>query len=146
MADSYYGFSITTAGTTTTNAYYYVSITQNSGVYDGAAVTVYPSNTSSSYFNYRSASLQWQAAAGRITAGTTVVTAGTQIIGVMGASPALNVDMTLICYGNSSTIGSVTLPAGQTEVPFAFAVTPAESIGGGGNDFLAKNVPQPKEE
>ncbi|HYI10653.1 MAG TPA: hypothetical protein VEK57_16450 [Thermoanaerobaculia bacterium] len=146
MADSYYGFSLSASGTTNGSAYYYISITQNSGEYDGAAITLYPTSSSPSYFNYRSTSVQWQAPPARISGGLTVVTGGNNIIGVLGASPALNVSLTVICYGAGNTFGSVTLPAGETEVPFNFSVNSSESLEAGGGDFLAKNAPKPEAE
>jgi hypothetical protein len=141
--DYYYGFSLSSGGTTNTSAYYYVSITQGSGSYDGAAVTVYPKSTSATYFNYRSSSLQWQAPPSQLSAGMTVVTGGSNIIGVLGASPAINVDVTLICSGNAGQIGSVTLTAGQTEMPFNFQVSSGQSLGET-NDFLAKHAARPE--
>ena len=144
MADYYYGFSLSTAGSTTGTAYYYVTVDQGVS-YDGASVTVYPTNAVPSYFNYRSNSVQWQAAAGRLTAGMTVVTGANNIAGVLGASPALNVALTLTCYGGGGTIGSVTLPAGQSEIPFNFPVNPSESIqSGGGQEFLDKVSAKPE--
>jgi hypothetical protein len=144
MADNYYGLSLGASGTATRSAYCYISITQNSGEYDGAAITLYPTSASSTYFNYRSTSVQWQTPPARISGGLTVVTGENNIIGVLGASPALNVDLTLTCYGASSTFGSVTLPAGQTEVPFNFAVNSSEALEAGGGDFLAKYAPKPE--
>lgn len=144
MAESYYGFTINSSGVASTTAYYYASITNASGAFDGAAVTVYPTGTQATYFSYRSNSLSWQAPPARVTAGSTVVTSGSSITGVLGVSPAINVTLTLVCSGASGPIGTVTLSPGQTEVPFAFHVTPSESIGGGG-DFLDKNVPKPEQ-
>ena len=143
MADNYYGLSLGASGTSSTSAYCYISITQNSGVYDGAAITLFPSSTSSTYFNYRSTSVQWQAPPSRMSGGLTVVTGGNNIIGVLGASPALNVNLTLTCYGAGTTFGSVTLPAGQTEVPFNFSVSASEALPAGGADFLEKEAPKP---
>jgi hypothetical protein len=142
MAVNYYGFSFSLGGTASTSAYYYISVTSGS-VYAGAAVTIYPGNTSPAYFAYRENSVQWQAAPGRITAGMTVGTEGTSIQGVLGISPAINVDATLVCYGGNGQIGSVTLPAGKSEVPFNFNVSSAESLGEN-SDFLDKNVPKPE--
>lgn len=143
MSENYYGFSLSTSGPTTSAAYYWVSLAQGAA-YDGAAITIYPGNTNPTYFNYRSNSLQWQAAPGRITAGMTVVTSGSNIAGTLGVSPAVNVDITLLCYGAASQIGSVTLPAGQTEVAFNFPVTPSESLGNGGQAFLDKVSAKPE--
>lgn len=139
MADNYYGLSLTTGGTANTSAYYYVSITQGSGTYDGAAVTLYPTGVSATYFNYRSTSIQWQAPPSRVSLGATVVTGGSNIVGVLGASPALNVDITLTCFGG----GSVTLPAGQTEVPFNFQVSASQALADEGTDFMAKEAAKP---
>lgn len=143
ITDYYYGFSLSTGGAANTAGYYYVSITNASGAFDGAAVTIYPTSTSPSYFNYRTNSLQWQAPPAQLSAGMTVVTSGNKITGLLGVSPGINVDVTLVCYGATGQIGSVTLTAGQTEVPFNFAVTPSESMGPSG-DFLARMAARPE--
>ena len=143
MAESYYGFTINTGGNANTTAYYYATITNGSGEFDGAAVTMYPTAEQATYVNYRSNSLQWQSPAARVSAGMTVVTSGSSITGVLGVSPGINVPLTLVCSGSSGPIGTVALSPGQTEVPFNFHVTPAESIGGS-DDFLAKNAPRPE--
>ena len=145
MANGYYGFSINTGGTANNTAYYYVTISSGSGLYDGAGVTLYPTGTTATFFSYRSNSLQWQAPPARVTAGATVVTGGSSIIGVLGVSPPINVALTLTCNGSSGPIGSVTVSPGQTEVPFNFQVSPSESLGSG-DDFLAKNAARPESE
>jgi hypothetical protein len=145
MADSYYGFSISTSGAASATTYYYVTISNASGLYDGAGVTLYPTGAQATFFSYRSNSVQWQSPPARVSAGATVVTSGSSITGVLGVSPAINVSLTLVCNGSSGPIGSVTLSPGQTEVPFNFHVTPSESIGSG-NDFLEKNAARPESE
>jgi hypothetical protein len=139
---NYYGLTLNGSTPVSSTAYYYVSVSEGA-FYDGAAVTLYPSTVQATYFNFRSSSVQFQAPAGRPSAGITVVTSESSIKGVLGVSPPINANLTLTCSGNGGPIGSVTLHAGQTEVPFNFNVTASESLGAD-SDFVAKNVEKPE--
>jgi hypothetical protein len=141
---SYYGFSLSSSGTANATSYYYVSATDGTTTYDSATVTLYPSGTQTTYFSFRANSLQWQAPAARVSAAINATTSASSIRGVLGASPAVNVNLTLTLYGGSGPIGSVTLNAGQSEVPFNFSVSASDALSGNGEDFMAKMGPKPE--
>jgi hypothetical protein len=124
----YYSFNLTSSGTASSSAYYYVSLVANENSYDGAAITIYPSSASSTYVSYQSASVSFQAPPARIAGGITVVANAPEIAGTLGASPAVNVDQVLKLYGPSGLIGTVTLPAGKTSVPFDFHVSTTDGL------------------
>lgn len=124
---NYYSLQVTTQGNATSTAYYYVNVF-SPGALDGAAVTIYPSAAQGTWFGYQTDSLQFQSPSGRVSAGTTVVTSGDRVSGTLGVSPAINVDTVLSLYGAAQLIGSVTLAAGQTSIPFDFPVSPSEAI------------------
>ena len=120
---NYYPMQLTTAGTFSGSAYFYVSVIGSSATFEGAAVTIYPSNAQATWFSFSTQSLQFQSPAARLGAGTTVVTSDSNVPGTLGVSPAINVATTLTLYGaGGQPLGSVTLPAGQTSIPFRFNV------------------------
>jgi hypothetical protein len=140
MAENYYGFSFGTNGTATNTAFYYITL-HSQGAIDGFGITIYPSAANTTYVNTRATSVQWQSPAARLSGGLTIVTGAANINGVIGVSPAINVPFTM-----TGPAGSVTVPAGQTEVPFNFTVSASEALSGGGADFLAKEAPKPDAE
>jgi hypothetical protein len=124
----YYSFNLTSSGTASSPAYYYVSLAANENSYDGAGITIYPSTASTTYLSYQSQSVSFNAPPARLAGGITVIANVSEIAGTLGASPAVNVDLTLKLYGNSGLIGTVTLPAGQTMIPFDFHVSASDGF------------------
>ena len=133
---NYYPMQLTTAGNFSNSAYFYVTMVGTPGTFEGAAVTIYPSNASTTWFSVSAQSLQFQSPAGRVGAGTTVVTDDPLVTGTLGVSPAITVATTLTLYGaGGQPIGSVTLQAGQTSIPFKF-----NAGGGMSSDDAAKQA------
>lgn len=124
----YYSFNLTSSGTASTSAYYYVSLAANENSYDGAGITIYPSTASTTYVSYQSQSVSFNAPPARISGGITVIANVPEVAGTLGASPAVNVDQVLKLYGNTGLLGTVTLKAGQTMVPFDFHVSPTDGF------------------
>jgi hypothetical protein len=141
---NYYGMQLATTGPSTT-AYFFVNVL-SPGALVGAAVSMYPSATQATYFSSTENSLQFNApAAVTIGAATTVLTSGNDVAGSLGVSPPIQSDVTLSLYGSGGVIGTVTLEAGQTQMPFDFRVTPSESLGHeGGAALLRKQAPRPE--
>jgi hypothetical protein len=136
---------VTTQGSASSTAFYYVNVL-SPGALAGAAVTIYPTAAQGTWFGYQENSLQFQSPAGRASAGATVVTDSPRVGGTFGVSPAINVDTVLSLYGAAKLIGSVTLAAGQTSIPFDFQVSSEEAIQKGDAEAsLKKLVPQPEE-
>jgi hypothetical protein len=141
--DMYYGMRLNTAGASSA-AYMYVTLISE-GDFDGAAVTIHPSAANTTWFSYQDKSVQMQLPAlSGLSAGITVVTGAANIAGTLGVSPAISVDTILTLYG-TSPIGAVTLPAGQTSVPFDFQVNPNQSLGSmsAAGSFLQDAEPKP---
>jgi hypothetical protein len=142
---NYYSIQVTTQGTTSSTAFYYVNVL-SPGAFAGSAVTLYPSAPQATWFGYQENSLQFQAPSGRASAGATVVTDSPRVGGTLGVSPAINVDTVLSLWGATNLIGSVTLPAGQTSIPFDFQVSSADAIQKGDLEAaLQKVAPKPEE-
>jgi hypothetical protein len=142
---NYYSLQILTQGSASSTAFYYVNVL-SPGALAGSAVTLYPTAAQATWFSYQQNSVQFQAPAGRASAGATVVTDSPRVGGTLGVSPAINVDTVLNLYGAASLIGSVTLPAGQTSVPFDFQVSSADAIQKSDVETsLKKLAPQPEE-
>lgn len=142
---NYYSIQVTTQGNASSTAFYYVNIL-SPGALEGAAVTMYPTAAQATWFGYQQNALQFQAPAGRSSAGATVVTDSPRVGGTLGVSPAINVATVLNLYGAANLIGSVTLQAGQTSVPFDFQVSSEDAIQKGDVEAsLKKLAPQPEE-
>ncbi len=142
---NYYSLQVLTQGSASSTAFYYVNVL-SPGALEGAAVTMYPSAAQATWFGYQQNSLQFQAPAGRASAGATVVTDSPRVGGSLGVSPAINVDTVLNLYGAANLIGTVTLPAGQTSIPFDFQVSESDAIQKGDLEAsLKKLAPQPEE-
>ena len=120
MANAYYSLQLQTQGSFSGAAYFFVSVAGSAAQFDGAGITIYPSAAQATFFTYQNTAVEFQAPAGRMTGGITVVTPDQQVVGTLGASPALDVPTTLTIYGAANQLGSVTLPAGQTSIPFHF--------------------------
>ncbi|HEY0158036.1 MAG TPA: hypothetical protein VGF28_12185 [Thermoanaerobaculia bacterium] len=141
--DMYYGMRLSTAGASSA-AYMYVTLVSD-GDFDGAAVTLHPTAANTTWFSYQDKSVQMQLPAlASLSAGITVVTGAQNIAGTLGVSPAIDVDTVLILYGTSA-LGEVTLPAGQTSVPFDFPVQPDRALSGANaaGTFLTDAEPKP---
>lgn len=141
---NYYGLQLTNQGPATTTAYYYVTLL-SSGSFAGAALTIYPTAAQATYFSCQEGAVQFQApAAARLSGGITVVTTDTHVAGNLGVSPAINSDVVLTIYGAGKALGSVTLPAGQTSVPFDFKVESTHPLASDdAGAFLAEHAPPP---
>ena len=120
MSNAYYSLQFTSQGAASSTAYYYVSVVGSQSQFDGAAISIYPSAAQTTWVSAQSTSFQFQAPAGRMSAGITVVTPNQEVAGTIGVSPAINVDAVLTIYGAGQQLGSVTLKAGQTSTPFHF--------------------------
>ncbi|HYK03098.1 MAG TPA: hypothetical protein VE974_15160 [Thermoanaerobaculia bacterium] len=141
---NYYSIQVTTQGSASSTAFYYVNVL-SPGALAGAAVTLYPTAAQATWFGYQENALQFQAPAGRAGAGATVITDSPRVIGTLGVSPAINVDTVLNLYGAANPIGSVTLPAGQTSIPFDFQVSSEDAIQKGDVEAaLQKVAPKPE--
>jgi len=127
--DMYYGMRVNTTGAAS-SAYLYVTL-NSQGDFDGAAVTVYPSGANTTWFSYQDKSVQMQLPpTANVSAGITVVTSAQNIAGTLGISPAISANVVLTLYGAaSSPIGSVTLEAGRTSIPFDFTVQQENALG-----------------
>ena len=142
---NYYSMQVSTQGTASSTAFYYVNVL-SPGALAGSAVTIYPTVAQATWFSYQQNSLQFQSPAGRASAGATVVTDSPRVGGTLGVSPAINVATVLSLYGAGGLIGSVTLQAGQTSVPFDFQVSGSDSIAEGDvEESLKKVAPKPEE-
>jgi hypothetical protein len=142
---NYYSLQVLTQGSASSTAFYYVNVL-SPGALEGAAVTMYPSAAQATWFGYQQNSLQFQAPSGRASAGATVVTDSPRVGGTLGVSPAINVDTVLNLYGAANLIGTVTLPAGQTSIPFDFQVSSSDAIEKSAvEESLKKLAPQPEE-
>ena len=143
--DMYYGMRVNTSGAAA-QAYLYVTLVSD-GDFDGAAVTIHPSGTHTTWFSYQDKSVQLQLPpTSLVSAGITVVTSGNNIAGTLGISPPIVTDVVLALYGSgSSPIGSITLEAGQTSVPFDFSVKADNALGSmaKANSFLENAEPKP---
>jgi hypothetical protein len=136
---------ISTQGTASSTAFYYVNVLSPAAL-AGAAVTLYPSSAQATWFSYQETSLQFQAPAGRASAGATVVTDADRVAGTLGVSPAISVATVLNLYGAGGLIGSVTLQAGQSSIPFDFQVSSSQSIPQAeAANSLKEAAPQPTE-
>jgi hypothetical protein len=122
MSNAYYSLQFTTQGTASTTAYYYVTVIGTASQFDGGAVSIYPTAAQSTWVSAQSTSFQFQAPSARLSAGITVVTPNQEVTGTIGVSPAINVDAVLSIYGAGNQLGSVTLKAGETSMPFHFDV------------------------
>jgi hypothetical protein len=143
--DMYYGMRVNTTGPAA-QAYLYVTLLTN-GDFDGAAVTVIPSGIHTTWFSYQDKSVQMQLPpTSSVSAGITVVTGSQNIAGTLGISPPIVSDVVLNLYGaGSSPIGSITLEAGQTSIPFDFSVQPEQGLGSEAkaSSFLENAEPKP---
>ena len=141
--DMYYGMRVNTTGPAA-QAYLYVTLISD-GDFDGAAVTVNPSGTHTTWFSYQDKSVQMQLPpTSLVSGGITVVTSASRIAGTLGVSPPIVSDVILTLYGTSA-LGSVTLEAGQTSIPFDFSLQPDQALGSEAkaNAFLEDAVPKP---
>jgi hypothetical protein len=144
MSNAYYSLQLSTQGASSSSAYFYVTVMGSTAQFDGAGISVYPSQAQTTYFSYQSQSVQFQAPAARLAGGITVVTPNQEVVGTMGVSPAINVDTVLSIYGTSA-LGSVTLKAGQTSVPFHFDLPNGSGLNpGDAQDVLAKVAGKPE--
>lgn len=126
VGGNYYALQLA-AQNTNIFAFYFVNLA--TGAVTGSAVTIHPNATNTTYVAQSDVYLQFQAPAARqIGAGLTVVTSDSNVAGTLGVSPALSLPVVLQCYGAGKILGTVTLPAGKTEVPFEFKVTAEEAI------------------
>ena len=115
MTDFYYNFTITGSGMSTSA---YLAVNFTAGEMQNGAAVFYPTSTASTYVSF-SNSFQGQIPPGRFSIGL-VVLAGGNIAGTLSISPAVNVPITGTLTAFGKTLGSVTLQAGQTSVPFNF--------------------------
>jgi hypothetical protein len=142
---NYYSLQVTTQGSASSTAFYYVNVLSPAAL-AGSAVTLYPSAPQATWFSYQSTSLQFQAPSGRASAGATVITDASRVAGTLGVSPGISVATVLNLYGAGGLIGSVTLQAGQTSIPFDFEVSSEASVGeGNAATALEEYAPQPTE-
>ena len=140
--DMYYGFRVNTTGPAA-QAYLYVTLISQ-GDFDGAAVTIQPSGTHTTWFSYQDKSVQMQLPpTSAVSAGITIVTGSPNVAGTLGVSPPIVSDVVLTFYGTTA-LGSVTLPAGQSSIPFDFPVKPDLALAEAAADaFIADAEPKP---
>ena len=140
--DMYYGFRVNTTGPAA-QAYLYVTLISQ-GDFDGAAVTIQPSGTHTTWFSYQDKSVQMQLPpTSAVSAGITIVTGSPNVAGTLGISPPIVSDVVLTFYGTTA-LGSVTLPAGQSSIPFDFPVKPDLALAEAAADaFIADAEPKP---
>lgn len=115
MTDFYYNFNISGSGMSNTT---YLAVSFTSGEMQNGAAVLYPTSTASTYLSF-SNSFQGQLPPGRFSIGL-VVTGSGNIAGTLSCSPAVNVPITGQLTAFGQILGTVTLQAGQTSVPFNF--------------------------
>jgi hypothetical protein len=143
IGENYYGMQIMTTGSSST-AFFYVNL-MSDGAFGGSAISMAPTATQATYFSYNPASVQFNApAALSVSGGMNVITSANQVAGTLGVSPAIASDTILTLFGSSGTIGSVTLRAGLTAMPFDFRVTASEGFPDeDAASFVTKHAPRP---
>ena len=106
------------------SAYYSVSLTQGSLV-DGVGQCM-PTQTAFTYMSFQG-SITFQVPPGDTSCGGTV-NATTAVAGNVIVSPPINVPLQITLWGRGTTLGSYTLPAGQSSGQFNFNVSSADAI------------------
>lgn len=110
----------------TTFSFYSLNIT--SGVLTNSGVSFEnPSNAQSTYVNVYATSIQAQGSPADVTLGA-AINSSDPVTGSIMASPPSNTDVVVTLYGLGKTLGTYTLPAGQTSGNFSFQVNSADAI------------------
>ena len=106
---------------TTTFSFFNLTIT--SGVMTNSGVSYEnPINAQSTYVNVYANSVQSQGSPADVTLGAAIDSTD-PVTGSIMASPPANVDVVVTLYGLGKTLGTYTLPAGQTSGNFTFPVS-----------------------
>lgn len=111
---------------TTTFSFFSLNIT--SGVITNSGVSYEnPTNAQSTYVNVYANSVQSQGSPADVTLGA-AIDSSDPVTGSIMASPPANVDVVVTLYGLGKTLGTYTLPAGQTSGNFTFHVSSEEGF------------------
>jgi hypothetical protein len=110
----------------TTFSFYSLNIT--SGVLTNSGVSFEnPTNAQSTYVNVYATSIQAQGSPADVTLGA-AINSSDPVTGSIMASPPSNTDVVVTLYGLGKTLGTYTLPAGQTSGNFVFPVSAEDAI------------------
>ena len=104
----------------------YISVNLTAGaIVDGVGQCM-PAAIEMFYLSFQGA-IVYQFPAGDASVGTTI-DATTNVAGSIIVSPAMNVDFNVTLWGRGTTLGTYTVPAGQTSGSFNFQVSQSDGI------------------
>jgi hypothetical protein len=140
MAVEFYGLTITVAGSSSSMAYYSVSLVSGGTFFQGGA-TVDPTAIGATLVSLYAVELSINAPAGAISGAATLTTTDDIVAGQIVISPAIDADTVVALYGTSE-IASVTVPAGETGGAFAWTVSGNPAMPGTPEEFLDRMMPK----
>ncbi len=123
--ETYFALTVTTTAAASSAAYYSLTPTSNLTISQGG-VTLAPSAPSQQMITVAvyPQTLQMSAAAGLVSGGVTIVTSASEVAGILGVQPPVNVAVAVTLYGSGGQqLGQYIADAGTGGGVFHFPVS-----------------------